>query len=192
MSLQRIGRFGPDLSSVSVDRRPSIHAQMRQTRHDHRMRIVLIIVGVLVAAVVIAMVLVRRLDHDADVWHVDPLTAPKPATPNSYRIAPAGASVDADQTSPTFSMSVRELAASFERVALDAGNVDVVGGSADSGWVTYVQTTALFAFPDYISVVFIEVDEAASTLAVFSRSRLGHSDLGVNQKRVRAWLAQLD
>lgn len=155
------------------------------------MRIVLIVVGLLVAAGVVAMVLLRRLDHEAGVWHVDPLTAPKPTTPNSFRIAPAGASVDADDVAPTFSMSVAQLASAFDRVARDSGNVDVIGGSAESGSVTFVETSTLFAFPDYISVSFLEVDDQRSTLAVFSRSRLGHSDLGVNEKRVRAWLAQL-
>ena len=57
--------------------------------------------------------------------------------------------------------------------------------------MTYVQTSGLFGFPDYVSVKFIEIDAANSTLAIFSRSRLGKSDLGVNKKRVEAWLGQL-
>ena len=54
-----------------------------------------------------------------------------------------------------------------------------------------MQTSSLFGFPDYVSVKFIEIDAANSTLAIFSRSRLGQSDLGVNKKRVEAWLGQL-
>ena len=54
-----------------------------------------------------------------------------------------------------------------------------------------LKTSTLFAFPDYISVKFIEIDANTSTLAVLSRSRLGQSDLGVNEKRITAWLAQL-
>jgi uncharacterized protein (DUF1499 family) len=155
------------------------------------MRIVLIVFGVFAALIVIAAVMIRRLDHDAGVWHVDPMTAPTPSTPNSYRVAPAGSGVDADATAPTFEMSVMDLAAKFDRVARDSGSVEVVGGSPESGFVTYVQTSALFAFPDYISVRFIEVDAQTSTLAVFSRSRLGKGDLGVNKRRVTGWLSQL-
>jgi uncharacterized protein (DUF1499 family) len=155
------------------------------------MRIAMIVLGVLAAVTVIAAVMIRRLDHDAGVWHVDPLTAPTPSTPNSYRIAPADAAVDADAVAPTFDVSAADLAAKFDRVARDSGNVDVVGGSPASGFVTYVQTSSLFAFPDYISVRFIEIDANSSTLAMFSRSRLGQSDLGVNKKRVASWLAEL-
>ncbi len=155
------------------------------------MRIVLIILGVLAALVVVAAAMIRRLDHDAGVWHVDPMTAPTPSTPNSYRVAPADAVVDADAVAPTFEMSATDLAAKFDRVARDSGNVDVVGGSPEGGFVTYVQTSSLFAFPDYISVRFIAIDADTSTLAVFSRSRLGQSDLGVNKKRVNAWIEQL-
>ncbi len=151
----------------------------------------LIAVGVLVALVVVSAVVIRRLDHDAGVWHVDPLTAPTPSTPNSYRVAPAGATTDADAVSPTFPMPVAALATAFDRVARASGNVDVVGGSPEGGFVTYVQSSKLFGFPDYISVRFIEIDAATSTLAVFSRSRLGQSDLGVNKKRVTSWLSQL-
>jgi uncharacterized protein (DUF1499 family) len=154
------------------------------------MRIVLIVLGVLAAAVVIAAVMIRRLDHDADVWHVDPLTAPTPSTPNSYRVAPADSAVEADAVAPVFEMPTQELAAQFDRIARDSGNVDVVGGSPESGFVTYLQSSSLFAFPDYISVKFIEIDANTSTLAVLSRSRLGQSDLGVNKKRITAWLAE--
>ncbi len=155
------------------------------------MRIVLIVLGVLAAIAVVAAVMVRRLDHDAGVWHVDPLTAPKPSTPNSYRAAPADADVDADAIAPIFQVPVADLAAKFDRVARDSGSVGVVGGSHESGFVTYVQTSSLFAFPDYISVRFIQIDAMTSTLAVFSRSRLGQGDLGVNKKRVTSWLEQL-
>jgi len=155
------------------------------------MRIAMVLLGVLVAVTVIAAVMIRRMDHDAGVWHVDPLTAPTPSTPNSYRVAPVDSGVDADDVSPTFEMSTKRLAAQFDRVARDSGNVDVVAGSPESGFVTYVQTSSIFAFPDYISVRFIEVDANNSTLAVLSRSRLGQSDLGVNKKRITGWLDQL-
>jgi len=93
------------------------------------MRLVLIVLGVLAAVVVIAAVMIRRLDHDAGMWHVDPLTAPTPSTPNSYRVAPVDSGVDADDVSPTFEMSTKSLAAQFDRVARDSGNVDVVSRS---------------------------------------------------------------
>ena len=156
-----------------------------------RMRIVLIVLALIVLLVIVAALAIRRLDHDAGVWHVDPLTAPTPATPNSYRVAPADAAIDADADAPIFDMSAAELGALFDRIARAEGNVDVVGGSPSEGFVTYVQTSALFGFPDYVSVRFIDLDAGRSTLALLSRSRLGQSDLGVNKKRVERWLGAL-
>lgn len=155
------------------------------------MRVVLIIVGVIALMVVVASIAIRRLDHDAGVWHVDPLTAPTPSSPNSYRVAPDDATIDFDAVAPTFDMSVAELAAAFDRVARADGRVDVIGGSPSEGFVTYVQTSRLFGFPDYVSVRFIELAPDRSTLAVFSRSRLGQSDLGVNEQRVQRWLGDI-
>ena len=155
------------------------------------MPIVLIIVGVVVLGMVIVAVAIRRLDHDAGVWHVDPLTAPTPSTPNSYRVGPSDAAIGSDAVAPTFDMSAADLAVAFDRAARGDGRVDVVGGSPPERFVTYVQTSGLFGFPDYISVRFIEVDGERSTLSVFSRSRLGQSDLGVNEKRVERWLGNL-
>lgn len=153
------------------------------------MRTVLIIIGLLVTALAVAAIMIRRLDHDAAIWHVDPLVASKPSTPNSYRVGPDG-TTEADAVAPIFSLSAADLAVKFDTIASDAGS-EVVGGSASEGHVTYVQTSSLFGFPDYVSVKFIEIDAANSTLAIFSRSRLGQSDLGVNKKRVEAWLGQL-
>jgi uncharacterized protein (DUF1499 family) len=155
------------------------------------MRLDLIVLGVLAAAAVVAAVMIRRLKHDADMWHVDPLTAPTPSTPNSYRVVPAESAVDADGVAPVFDKSAQDLAAAFDRVTREGGRVDVVSGSPEDGLVTYVQSSALFAFPDYISVKFIEINSDTSTLAVFSRSRLGKNDLGVNKKRITALLNQL-
>jgi uncharacterized protein (DUF1499 family) len=153
------------------------------------MRIVLIIVGLRVTALVAAAIMIRRLDHDAAVWHVDPLVATKPNTPNSYRVGPDG-TTERDAAAPIFPISSADLAVKFDAIARGAGS-DVVGGSAAEGSVTYVQTSRFLGFPDYVSVKFIEIDATSSTLAIFSRSRLGKSDLGVNKKRVEAWLGQL-
>ena len=55
----------------------------------------------------------------------------------------------------------------------------------------YVQRSARFRFPDIITVRFIPLSPSRSTLAVYSRSVYGHSDFGVNQQRVEAWLEKL-
>lgn len=149
-----------------------------------------IVIALLVAGFGFAMAYSRTLKHDVATWHVDPLTAPKPSTPNSYRVGPAN-TTDADAEAPVFDASAGTVGAAFDAMVNDENFVELVGGSAEAGWVTYVQRSTLFGFPDYISVRFIDLDGDRSTLAMFSRSRLGQSDLGVNKKRVTSWLENL-
>ncbi len=55
----------------------------------------------------------------------------------------------------------------------------------------YVQRSALWRFPDIITVRFIARTDETSTVAVFSRAIYGYGDLGVNRERVTAWLRLL-
>ena len=187
----------PDASDIPADRDGQRHdpPEFRPGGGARRYRrwmlfvlVPLLGIGVLAAG---ASIGIRRASDDPAEWHLDPLTAPTPSTPNSYRIAPVGESIDRDADAPTFSVSVADLADAFDAVALGDDRVEVLAGSASDGFVTYVQRSAFFAFPDYVSVRFIEADGGGSTLAVFSRSRYGKSDLGVNKKRVTRWLEQL-
>ncbi len=54
------------------------------------------------------------------------------------------------------------------------------------------QRTALFRFPDDVSVEVMPLGEGRSTLVMYSRARYGYSDFGVNRRRVNRWLAALD
>lgn len=162
-------------------------------------RMLLALIGVVVVGFVGAIVGIRSLGHDVDRWHVDPLTAPDPSTPNWYRVTPGG-----ENPAPVFDVAPMELSAAFDRVVAAQPRIELLADDRDStpagrgqpsGTVTWVQRSALFGFPDYISVQFLPAgggDGATSTVAVFSRSRLGQSDLGVNEKRVTAWLAALE
>lgn len=51
----------------------------------------------------------------------------------------------------------------------------------------FVQRSAVFKFPDVITVQAMPVGEGAA-LAIFSRAKLGRRDFGVNEKRIKAWL----
>jgi uncharacterized protein (DUF1499 family) len=75
-------------------------------------------------------------------------------------------------------------------IATGEPRTEVVAGSPQEGHVTYVQRSLVFGFPDYISVRAMET-EGGTALAVFSRARFGHSDLGVNRERVERWLEAL-
>ncbi|MFN3255897.1 MAG: DUF1499 domain-containing protein [Ilumatobacter sp.] len=153
----------------------------------------LVITAVVTLALVVgAAIAIRRADDLIERWHADPMTAARPATPNSYRYAPLDADARADEESPVYSASVDDLARTFDTVARSDARVDVLAGAALDGHVTYIQRSALFSFPDYVSVRFIDRGDGTSTFAAFSRSRYGKSDLGVNKKRLQRWVGTVD
>ncbi len=156
----------------------------------HGSRVPLIVILVIVLLIAGLLWYPRSLSHDVSTWHVDPLTAAKPSTPNSYRIGPEGTE-SADAEAPTFSQDSTSVGEAFSEMVNGQSSVEILAGSEADGFVTYVHRTTVFGFPDYISVRFIDLDDGGSTIAVFSRSRLGQSDLGVNEKRVTEWIAAL-
>lgn len=147
-----------------------------------------ILFAVVVAFFVGSIAIVRSMNHDVAQWHVDPQTAPDPSTPNWYRAVP-----DGENAAPVFDVSASDLSSAFDRVVNDQPRIELLQDDrASGGPVTWVQRSALFGFPDYISVTFVPAgDGSTSTLAVFSRARVGQSDLGVNEKRVTAWITKL-
>jgi hypothetical protein len=158
------------------------------------MRFVLItvVVGALVLGG-IALSLIRTVPHTPiERWHVDPLTAPVPATPNFFRVAPVDrVAVPPDQPAATYRADAATLAKAFDDFAARQRDTIRIAGTPAEGWMTYVQRTEVLKFPDYLSVRFIDLGGGRSTLAIFSRSRYGHGDMGVNRARVQAWLEAL-
>jgi len=140
--------------------------------------------GAVAAAVVAGVAYVRLAPSDAARWHVDPLTAEKPSSPNSWLLRPQAG----DGQAPVYKVSAADLAADFDRFVLGRPRVVRLAGSVQDLWITYVARTRLIGFPDYVSVRFIPLSPDQSTLAIFSRSRFGYGDGGVNRQRVESWL----
>ena len=148
-----------------------------------------LVVAVLVAIAGLAVTM-RVVSDDPAVWHVDPATAERTGQPNDYLVAPEGmAAARADRVAKVHDTEPRALLFQLDAVARPAG-ARVVAGSVDDLWITYVQRSMIFGFPDYISVRAVEV-EGGSALVIWSRSRYGQSDLGVNKQRIDGWLTQI-
>ncbi|GMG84866.1 DUF1499 domain-containing protein [Paralimibaculum aggregatum] len=135
------------------------------------------------------------VDHDPARWHADPLASERTGRPNDHLVAPEGlaaAPVDAvfAPVFPPAAESPAALIAQLHRVAMAEPRVTVVAGSPEALHVTYVQRSAVFGFPDYISVRAVPVGGGAG-LALWSRARFGYSDMGVNAARVSRWLGAL-
>jgi len=133
------------------------------------------------------MLWVRAAKDDPVVWHVDPLTVIKGGKPNQYLLLPTSEK----NAAPIFSTNAAELAVAFDEMALSQPRVTRLAGNPAGLWVTYVQRTSLMRYPDYISVKFIDNPDGTASLAIYSRSRFGRSDLGVNRIRVKVWIEAL-
>jgi uncharacterized protein (DUF1499 family) len=145
------------------------------------------VIFVVAALVVLGLGYIRLAPNNIAQWHVDPQTAERGPKPNQFLIRAS----DGDADSPVFDMTAGDLAQVFDDYAMSRPRVTRLAGSPEQLWLTYIQRSKWFGFPDYVSVRTIPAGAGRSTLAVFSRSRYGGSDLGVNAARITAWVKDL-
>ncbi len=112
--------------------------------------------------------------------------------PNQFLIAPEEFCQNAKPhaTAKTYYVDAQRLEDRFADVAL--AEPRVTRKQADDGQREFVQRSALMRFPDTVTFEAIDLGNGSSTLAIYSRSSVGHSDLGVNKKRIEDWLTKLD
>jgi uncharacterized protein (DUF1499 family) len=122
-----------------------------------------------------------------DMAHIE-----RPATPNTALAAPAGFRPAPDIVTPDYAVPPDRLFATVRAVAAAEPRTYLAADFAAHRQVHYVVRSAAFNFPDLVTV---EVDPAGAegaALVIWSRSVYGESDLGVNRKRVAAWVAGID
>ncbi len=154
----------------------------------------LLVLLLIAGGVGLTMYKIRTAEHDPAVWHIDPLVAEAALTPNHFRLAPdAMTEQEVDLEAPVLAGDIKAIALAFDLFVLNQKNTTRLAGSTDEGWLTYVQRSDRLKFPDYITVRFIPLELPGKvTLAVFSRSRFGNGDMGVNETRVKTWMTALD
>lgn len=105
--------------------------------------------------------------------------------PDDYSIA------QPHMTSPIYNCSVKELKSEWILMIKSKTRVILWKSNDQDMEYTYIQYSKFFKFPDYITVHFISLTSGQSTLAIFSRSRYGRRDFGVNEMRIKSWLIGL-
>ena len=129
----------------------------------------------------------------ADLGAVDFARLQRRNSPNDALAAPPGfaGTARADVTSPVFALDARALRAAMARALAAEESLQRVDVDARAGTERYVQRTRLLGFPDTIDVLYVDLPDDHSTLALYSRSRIGYGDLGANRARLERWLARL-
>ena len=116
-------------------------------------------------------------------------TLKRPGSPNNWLVAPAGFAIVPDAVAPAFNIPMRDLIDTFKVVPLRSKGVAVVEESAHA--IHVVATTTLMRFKDDVWGLFIPIGENASTLALYSASRVGYWDLGTNRRRLKNWIERV-
>ncbi|MDR3536904.1 MAG: DUF1499 domain-containing protein [Acetobacteraceae bacterium] len=116
----------------------------------------------------------------------------RPATPNTALAAPAGFQPPPDLVTPVYQVPAQQLYDAIRAVAAGQPRSFIAAEYPDRRQSHYVVRSAMFNFPDLVTIEAMPAGPAASRLFVYSRSVFGRSDLGVNRARVVAWLAALD
>lgn len=81
-----------------------------------------------------------------------------------------------------FDAPVEAVAAAVERLERGVARRSEAGGLH----LRYVAVTPTLRFRDDVDLLILPMDEERSSVAIYSRSRVGLSDLGTNRRRVEA------
>lgn len=116
------------------------------------------------------------------------------SSPNDSLSCPADlcADTDSDIEALVYDVPVDQLARRFDEAMRGEALLERIDDGGDSNYRRYIQRSPLLRFPDTIDVAFVAVGEGQSMMAIYSRSLIGRSDFGVNEKRLWRWILYLD
>jgi len=137
----------------------------------------LIILGLAVLSVA-AMLYVRLAPVDQDAWHVNVFETPT----RTYGAARR------DIHDPREAVALLTIA---QDVALQTPRTKVIAGSSEEGHITFETRSKIFGYPDYTTFSTRPHSAGGTELAAYGRARFGRSDLGVNERRLLAWMTAI-
>lgn len=125
---------------------------------------------------------------------IDFASITRPRTPNTFLLAPEGLCKQAkiDKIAPVYPVRAAKLRQEFLGIAIAQPRVSHTLSDDAGLYDDFVVRSFLLRFPDLIAVTFLDLKGGKSTLALYSRSVYGRSDLGVNRARALSWLALVD
>jgi uncharacterized protein (DUF1499 family) len=115
----------------------------------------------------------------------------RPASPNTALAAPQGFNPPPDITTPAYSLPADRLFAVVQSVAASQTRTYQAAVYPGRLQAHYVARSAVFNFPDLITVQVTPDTPGTSFLIMYSRSVYGRSDFGVNHTRVETWLGAI-
>ena len=96
-----------------------------------------------------------------------------------------------DLAVPRFRLSKVALATRLRDIALAEPRARLIAEFSALDQMVFEQRSPVFGFPDTIRMQIVTMSDGVSAI-LYSRSRYGVWDLGVNRARLRRWLARLE
>jgi uncharacterized protein (DUF1499 family) len=171
------------------------------------MRILMILVGLIVLAVGGAYgyakitapkahamdTLMKAAFGPADMGPVNFGAIVRSGTGNDALACPEGAcgSAAVDRPSQTYAFAPGELGAAIGTLLAEGGATERVFISEDGLEQRFVVRTRTMRYPDTVAIRMSPAGDAGTAVSIYSRSKLGQKDFGVNLARVDALLAGL-
>ncbi len=120
----------------------------------------------------------------------------RPKSPNTCLVAPQDLTPKArvDRPSPVFDVDANTLFQRLEAYVRSVKAFRAIESDPALRLLKFVAVTPLLRFKDDVDVRILPApdDDTRSVVAIYSRSRIGKSDLGANGRRVDAILAALN
>lgn len=104
--------------------------------------------------------------------------------------APCG-SVGMDRITPAFAVDGPSLFAAARDLVAAMPGTEIVDDRPDTLSLRAVVRTSFLRFPDTLSLQVRERAPGESIIWLYSRSQIGHADLGTNERRIRRILREL-
>lgn len=141
-------------------------------------------------------VLMSRPDQDqlAPQERIDIAALRPPLPQTSFLACPPGycAAARPEQTTPAFAVPWQQLRDDWIKMIAAEPRVVPVEARSEGRRLVYIQHSAVFRFPDIVTVEFVALGSDRCGIALYSRSRYGRSDFGKNRERVECWLRRLE
>ncbi len=139
------------------------------------------LIWLIVIVILAGMAYVRLAPSDPAQWHMraEPAGTGTQTRSNGYIWRKI---IDGEDDGRAMLQALADAAEATPRTALLAGSVQ-------GEKLTYVTRSAFFGFPDYTTMGIYATAQGERYVEVYGRARFGTSDLGVNTKRIRGWLA---
>jgi uncharacterized protein (DUF1499 family) len=133
-----------------------------------------------------------RFGGDPDLGNVSFETLQRRMSPNdALACPPTLCEAKRDIEPPTYGLSAADLRKAFGSAIASEPRLQRVASDDAALTDRYVQRSRWLGFPDTIIIRFLDRPDGRSTVALYSRSKFGEGDFGVNRARIERWLAVL-